>query len=148
MYSCAPHIMSVRPLAGAAQLNRGALGGREISVAKRTHKGVTPEQVADLCARLEHDLRASGREAYLQFIEEEATLSLEYVDDPAWFVQKVPDDVQQRFHDEQIDNVWPQCPRHHQHPLWLHNGMWVCEKDGMIIAALGALSPQAGGASA
>ena len=47
--------------------------------------------------------------------------------------------VQQYFHDCSIDTSWPRCPRHPQHPLWLHEESWCCERDDIVIAKLGEL---------
>ena len=60
-------------------------------------------------------------------------------DDPREYVEKVVEDVQQRFHDLFIDTSWPACPLHANHPLWLHNEQWVCEHTQTPIAPLGDL---------
>ena len=115
---------------------------------KRIHGGVTPQQVSELVTRLKRDLRSSGYGAREGIVDAVVENALTFVDDAGWLESKVVEDVQQRFHDEFIDTVWPRCPRHHQHPLWLHDGAWVCEQDQVAIARLGALPPAADGASA
>jgi hypothetical protein len=54
-------------------------------------------------------------------------------------IEKVVEDVQQEFMDTFVDTTWPSCPRHPNHPLWLHDGRWYCERDGEALAALGGL---------
>lgn len=54
-------------------------------------------------------------------------------------LDKLTEDMQQRIHDERIDTTWPACPGHGNHPLWPHGSDWVCERDDMVIAAIGAL---------
>lgn len=59
--------------------------------------------------------------------------------DIASLTEKVVDDVQQEFMDMFIDTTWPACPRHPNHPLWLHDGQWYCERDEEALAPLGGL---------
>jgi hypothetical protein len=54
-------------------------------------------------------------------------------------VGQLVEDVQQDFHDFFIHTAWPPCPFHPRHPLWYHDGFWVCEQLGTRIAALGSL---------
>ena len=61
-----------------------------------------------------------------------------FIDDVDSYVQQVVDDTQQDIHDEFIDTVWPQCPRH-GHPLWFRDGSWWCERDQQLVAHLGEL---------
>jgi hypothetical protein len=53
--------------------------------------------------------------------------------------EKVVNDVQQHFHDTDVDPTWPRCPRHGQHPLWYRDGSWWCVQDGIAVARLGDL---------
>ena len=62
-----------------------------------------------------------------------------FVDEPNWYCDKLVDDVQQYFHDCFVDTTWPACPRHPNHPLWLHGESWCCESDGEEVARLGEL---------
>jgi len=78
-------------------------------------------------------------------------LVLEYVtnaywpeDDP-WWLHHLVERVQERIQEDRINTVWPRCPRHGRHPLWLEEPggpelWWVCRKDGDRIARLGTLS--------
>lgn len=59
--------------------------------------------------------------------------------------EKVVNDVQQYFHDTQVDATWPTCPRHATHPLWYRNGSWLCVEDGVAVARLGQLTRTAHG---
>jgi hypothetical protein len=64
----------------------------------------------------------------------------EFIDDPDNYVDRVVEDTQQDVHDEHIDTDWPPCPRHGgRHPLWLGDGGWRCETDGVVVAAIGDL---------
>jgi hypothetical protein len=53
--------------------------------------------------------------------------------------EKLVGDLQQYFHDNEIDTSWPACPRHPSHPLSYRDGAWWCERDAVPIAALGEL---------
>lgn len=63
----------------------------------------------------------------------------------AWMSQdrspadQVVDDGQQAVHDRFIDTVWPACPRHPNHPLWMKDGWWYCERDATPIVRVGEL---------
>lgn len=61
--------------------------------------------------------------------------------------QKVVDEVQQYMHEAHIDTTWPACPMHQNHPLWMTDGWWRCERTGVPIAELGALQPGGGAGS-
>src|SRR5438034_5088833 len=100
---------------------------------------VTDALVADVVERLAHDLRVTGREDYVDVIEDQAQNDRTFIDVPERFVEKVVEDVQQRLHDDWVDTVWPRCPRHGTHPLWFHDGAWFCDKDRVPVAQLGAL---------
>ena len=113
----------------------------------RDHPGIAPRQVEDVRSRLKHDLQVTGRGAHAHMVDEVVEFALTFVEDAAWFTDKVVEDLQQRMHDEFVDTVWPQCPHHRHHPLWLHDGAWVCEQDGVSVAPLGALVPAAGSVS-
>jgi hypothetical protein len=62
-----------------------------------------------------------------------------YQGDPDSYVQHVVDEVQQHFHDTFIDTSWPSCPRHPNHPLWLRDGWWCCDKEKVRIVKLGEI---------
>ena len=69
-----------------------------------------------------------------------ATIALEYLE-PSEAGDKVVEDMQQYLHDTFVDTTWPTCPRHPHHPLWLHEGAWSCEQDGVPVFRLGELPP-------
>jgi hypothetical protein len=87
-----------------------------------------------LCA----DAEATVGSGYEHAIAAAASHRREYSYGPATYADNVADDVQQRMHDERIDTSWPSCPRHPNHPMGSHQGVWCC--DGDPIAPLGALS--------
>jgi hypothetical protein len=58
--------------------------------------------------------------------------------------EKVVNDVQQYFHDTDVDATWPACPRHAKHPLWYRDGAWWCVEDGVAVARLGDLKKKKG----
>jgi len=98
---------------------------------------ISDAYLADLTERLSRDLRNSGMSSWVYLVERECENALEFVDDPTQFTEKVVEDVQQDILDSII--VWPVCPRHPNHPLWFHDGSWVCEQGNVTVAALGAL---------
>jgi hypothetical protein len=55
------------------------------------------------------------------------------------YLQKVVDDVQQYFHDTFTDTTWPTCLRHPNHPMWLQESWWCCEKDNVRLVKLGEI---------
>ncbi|MYS87794.1 hypothetical protein [Embleya scabrispora] len=71
-----------------------------------------------------------------------------------WWVEQWPDgaayvpgligqDVQEALTEQ--GTVWPPCPRHDDHPLYLEPELgedphWVCERDAEVIAPLGGLT--------
>ena len=63
---------------------------------------------------------------------------------PTQYIERVVEDTQQDVHYDFIHTTWPDCPRHGRHPLWLKDGSWWCEKDGIRVAALGALASTLG----
>jgi hypothetical protein len=91
----------------------------------------------DFRARLETDVATTlGRERLILVQAAAAQLldaQLDVTD------EKVVDDVQQAIHDTFVDPTWPQCPRHHNHPLWYRDGQWWCDADDVSIARLGEL---------
>ena len=55
------------------------------------------------------------------------------------YVEDVAEKIQQYFHDCFVDSTWPECPLHRRHPLWLHQGSWLCEQSRARVAKLGEL---------
>ena len=100
---------------------------------------VTDDQVAAVVAALTRDMKARRLDRHLGIIAAEAANAREFVEDPQDYVEKVVEDVQQDILDLSIDTTWPRCPRHFRHPLWFHDGAWVCEQDQVAIARLGEL---------
>jgi hypothetical protein len=115
------------------------LAARAVSL--DTVMSITDEQVNDVVTRLSRDVEGWGLTSHLEWVRHEATNARSFVTDPTWFEEKVVEDLQQRFMDEFVDTTWPRCPRHFRHPLWYHNGNWVCEEDAVAIARLGELPP-------
>jgi hypothetical protein len=55
----------------------------------------------------------------------------------------VAENVQQWLHDMFIDPVWPACPHHHTHPLWLvdqRRPRWTCPTTNQPLCDLGQLA--------
>ena len=50
---------------------------------------------------------------------------------------KIIEDVQQYLHDTFVDNTWPTCPRHPNHPMWFRDKAWWCEQDKVPLVRLG-----------
>ena len=52
------------------------------------------------------------------------------------FVSRLVEHVQQTLHDDFIDTVWPACPFHPHHPLWLDDEgrSWTCVTAGVAVA--------------
>ena len=88
------------------------------------------------------DLHATIGAAHDRLVLENAERLRQFIDEPDTYIERVVEDTQQDIHDYFIDTTWPQCPHHHGHPLWLHDRGWWCEKDGVLVAALGNLSPK------
>ena len=95
--------------------------------------------VVDSLERLRRDIRATGHIAQTDFVAQRASEVATFQDEPASFVQKVVDDVQQRFQDEFIDTTWPACPIHSNHPLDFGDGVWRCPTTSVVAARLGEL---------
>jgi hypothetical protein len=99
---------------------------------------LTDAQMADVVERLSRDLRNSGWASYVHVVQEFADVAHEYIDDPTDYVERVVEDVQNFILDDVI--TWPVCPHHPQHPLWYHDGAWVCEEERLVVAPLGQLA--------
>jgi hypothetical protein len=54
--------------------------------------------------------------------------------------ERLVEDVQQLIHDLHIDTVWPRCPLHGNHPMWLDHGEWTCPVANAPVVALGHLA--------
>jgi hypothetical protein len=88
---------------------------------------------------LTQDLASTTGHRHEAIVERHAAERRAFARDADYYIQDVVDNVQQQLHDEFIDTTWPRCPRHHRHPLWLKDGWWCCEQDGIPVARLGQL---------
>ena len=100
---------------------------------------VTDADEARVTRLLGIDVAATLGVAHEGLIREKAAWARQFRDELGAYTEKVVEDVQQYFHDCFIDTTWPRCPIHPNHPLWLHEGHWTCEGDGVIVARLGEL---------
>lgn len=86
------------------------------------------------------DVKATLGPGYESNLRDIAGRLREFIEDPAWYFERVVEDTQQDLHDGHIDTDWPKCPLHDgRHPLWLGEGGWWCQKDGVLVAAVGDL---------
>lgn len=104
---------------------------------------VTDADEARVVRLLRQDVIATLGPGYERSIQRAATDARALRDEPDDYVAKVVEDVQQEFHDLFIDTTWPACPYHANHPLWLHDGQWVCELAQRPVAPLGDLGRSA-----
>lgn len=95
---------------------------------------------------LAHDVLATLGGGHEEFIRNEASMYREMVNSPDagefdldGYICGVVEHVQQSFHDDFLDTTWPECPTHSRHPLWLHDGYWVCEQSLVRVARIGEL---------
>jgi hypothetical protein len=100
---------------------------------------ITDSDEAEVVRRLCEDVAATLGIGYDAEIREHAARIREFRDERNDYFDKVVEDVQQDFHDLFIHTEWPPCPFHRRHPLWYHDGFWVCEQLGTRIAPLGSL---------
>ena len=100
---------------------------------------LTEADEAELVRRLRHDVEATLGPGYEADIQYQAATKRERGVDPALYWEMVVEQVQEIFHDGFIHTTWPPCPRHRQHPLWLHGEYWMCEQDDVAVARLGEL---------
>jgi hypothetical protein len=99
----------------------------------------TTPDLSRVLTLLERDVAATLGLSYEKLIEDIAADVRELdLADPG---EKVVNDVQQYFQDNNEDATWPACPRHARHPLWYRGGAWWCVEDGVAVARLGELQP-------
>ena len=95
------------------------------------------------------DLRIHGRET-----PQAVTVVEHALVERAWWIDQWPEgapyvpgliaqDVQEALAEQ--GTTWPPCPLHDDHPLYIEPELgedphWVCEKDAVEIASLGALT--------
>jgi len=95
------------------------------------------ERIVGLLLR---DLHATIGTGHDQIPVENAIRLRLFIEETDRYIERVVEDTQQDIHDFFIDTDWPRCPRHRRHPLWLHDGAWWCEADGIRVAGLGELA--------
>jgi hypothetical protein len=95
--------------------------------------------VERVCRLLLKDIEATLGPGHDAMVREEAARVRKFVVDPSLYVEKVVEDVQQIVHDCHLHTTWPTCPRHPNHPLWFHGDWWCCDRDRVVVAALGDL---------
>lgn len=99
---------------------------------------VTDEDEERTVRALLADVEATLGPGYESMVRDIARRLREFIDDPDWYFERVVDDTQQDFHDGYIDTGWPKCPVHDgRHPLWLADRGWWCQKNAVLIAAVG-----------
>jgi hypothetical protein len=85
---------------------------------------------------LEADLAATQLAQHQAWVRDRAKTVAELdIDDKA---EKLVADVQDCIL-EHAKSVWPVCPRHSHHPLWMRDHAWRCDADSSIVVPLGAL---------
>jgi hypothetical protein len=104
---------------------------------------VTDIVVADIAARLRRDLRATLGDEHAAIVHDETSHLQAEAGDAEEYADRAVTNVQECVQEWFIDTTWPRCPRHLRHPLWYRDGTWWCEADGVAIAPLGGLPPDA-----
>jgi hypothetical protein len=107
---------------------------------REASSGVPEADEDRVVALLRADVEATIGSGHSEAIVNAAARHRPHAGDPAGYVDEVVNDVQQYFHDTFVDTTWPSCPHHPNHPLWLSNGWWRCERVEEPIARLGTLS--------
>ena len=100
---------------------------------------LTEADEAELVQRRRRDVEATLGPGHETDIQYHAASKRERGVHPTGYWEMVVEQVQEKFHDWHIHTTWPPCPRHHQHPLWLHGEYWMCEQDQVVVARLGEL---------
>jgi hypothetical protein len=98
---------------------------------------VTDEDEKRVATLILRDVVATIGLGQEELVRSTASHHRQFGDDYQRYVERVAEDVQQYFHDVYISTTWPTCPRHPNHPMWLHEGWWCCEGR---IARLGELA--------
>lgn len=106
-------------------------------------KSIAMEDIERVRECLRRDVGSTLGHGYDEVIFQTSLRVALYTDDAAYYRDRVVGDVQQHFHDSFIDTVWPACPHHANHPLWLHGEDWRCEQSGVAVARLGELGRDA-----
>jgi hypothetical protein len=107
---------------------------------------ITSAQEERAVALVTHDVEVTLGPGHEDAVRHEASMRREFFNDPGSidadrdkYLAKVAEEIQQYLHDGFVDNTWPECPFHRRHPLWLHEGSWVCEQSLTRVARLGEL---------
>lgn len=106
---------------------------------------LTENDIAEVVGLFSADVaRTLGGRVGERVVSDRAEVLREFIDEPAWFSQKLVEDVQQEIHDLHVDTTWPTCPIHRRHPLWLDEGPtgpwhWRCAETGRSFGELGSL---------
>lgn len=100
---------------------------------------ITDSDEAEIVRLLSQDVASTVGNGYEDGIRDHAARIREFRRERGEYFDKVVEDFQQDFHDLFIHTDWPPCPLHRRHPLWCHNGFWVCERLGTRIAPIGSL---------
>jgi len=100
---------------------------------------ITDADEARVIELILRDVVATLGDGHERMVRHYAQWAREYATDWNDYVDRVVEQVQEEIHDLFIDTVWPQCPLHPHHPLWLHIDHWACTTARVDIAALGAL---------
>jgi len=102
-----------------------------------TKAAITSAHKASVIDRLRRDVHATVGPGYEARIEWIAEMHREFTSEPDVYVERVVEDVQQRFHDEFIDTDWPACPVCRRHPMWLRDGAWgACDGSTVPLGEL------------
>ena len=100
---------------------------------------ISAQDAARVAALLTKDVVSTLGPRHAPIVAAAADNHRQFVGDYDLYVEFLVSGVQQDVHCDLFDTTWPACPRHPQHPLWLHDGSWCCEQDGVAIAKLGEL---------
>jgi hypothetical protein len=100
---------------------------------------ISVQDAAKVAALLAQDVVSTLGPRHVPIVTAAANNHRQFVGDYDLYVDSVVAGVQQDVHCGFIDTTWPLCPRHPNHPLWLHDGSWCCEQDGVAVARLGEL---------
>ena len=101
---------------------------------------IESEDIQELVTLLRHDVTATIDETHDDIIHAMAFDSIAVTSSRDDYIQTVVDNLQQYFHDTFVDTTWPRCPDHSNHPLWFHDGWWLCERSKQRVAKLGDLT--------
>ena len=107
---------------------------------------ITATHEAHATALITHDVQVTLGTGQKGAIRREASMRRQFYNSPdairvtpEEYAFNLAEEIQQYFHDCHIDSTWPACPFHQRHPLWLHDGNWVCEQSQQRVARLGEL---------